>query len=64
MGTRRHNELYPSYSVKNWVGPMPKWIKKFRHTQERRTVRQAIVQEEDIPKNYKDIKGRTTCMWY
>lgn len=65
MGIREHKLRYPDYSPKSMYGPMPKWLKRFQHRLERQRVREAVQNKEtDLPKNFRDIKGRIDYMWY
>lgn len=61
MSNRTHLQRYPVWSPKYTHGPMPKWLKRFQHTLQRRIEREALAQEEE-PEQLK--KGRIQWMWY
>lgn len=62
MSNRTHMARYPWYAyAKRSHGPMPKWLKRFHHSLERRMEREALAIGEE-PEDLK--KGRIQCMWY
>lgn len=62
MGARFHNARYPSYSLKNGYGPMPRWLKRRHHRLGRRYARVGLQRADDL---LPEVPRSKTCnMWY